>query len=219
MNFTGRSRTRLSATLSAAAVAALALALSACGGNVPASQTTAAPGTTSPETSSAAAETTSAPASTPAGTPASTSAADALCSAAMLSGALDDSGGGAAGSIYIKLIVKNTTGTTCVLDGYPGVSLVGEGNGTQLGAAAERDAAAPSSGPIQLAAGASATAVLRYTQAGNYQNCQQVPAEGLRIYPPSATDALYIAHPLTACSNEDIKLLTIGAFQAGTFQP
>lgn len=131
----------------------------------------------------------------------------------MLAGSVDDTGGGAAGSIYMKLILQNTSTVPCILDGYPGVSLVGNGNGTQLGAAADRNPDLPSSGPITMDPGSSAAAVLRYTQAGNYQGCAQVPADGLRVYPPSATDALYIAHPLTACTDTSIVLLTIGAFQ------
>jgi hypothetical protein len=212
MTITGRTRTRIPAALSFTAVAALALALSACGGNTPTAQTGSAGGQGTTGATSSSAPATSSPAPT-SGAPATTTAAAPLCTAAMLEGSVDDSGGGAAGSIYMKLIVKNITGATCVLDGYPGVSLVGGGNGTQLGASDQRDPAAPSSGPIQLAPGASSAAVLRYTQAGNYQNCTQAPADGLRVYPPSATDALFIAHPLTACTNADIKLLTIGAFQ------
>ncbi len=131
----------------------------------------------------------------------------------MLQGSVDDTGGGAAGSIYMKLILANTSATSCILDGYPGVSLVGDGNGTQLGAPANRNAELPSSGPITMDPASTAAAVLHYTQAGNYQGCTQAPADGLRVYPPSATDALYIAHPLTACTDAGIVLMTIGAFQ------
>ena len=72
----------------------------------------------------------------------------------MLSASLDDTGGGAAGSIYLKLIVTNKSAATCLLDGYPGVSLVKAGTDTPIGAPADRDAKAPSSGPIALAPGA-----------------------------------------------------------------
>lgn len=114
----------------------------------------------------------------------------------------------------MKLQLKNTSAQTCILDGYPGVSLVSNSNGTQLGAAATRDPALPSAGPITLSPGSTAVAQLRYTQAANYQNCTQTPADGFRVYPPSATDALYIAHPLTGCKETSIVLLTIGAFKA-----
>lgn len=114
----------------------------------------------------------------------------------------------------MKLVVSNSSGAACVLDGYPGVSLVAAGSIVPIGEPAVRDSAAPSSGPITLAPGDSASAVLRYTQADNYQDqCKRVAADSVLVYPPSATDWLEIAHPLTACSNEDIKLLTIGAFQ------
>lgn len=132
----------------------------------------------------------------------------------MLSGSVDDTGGGAAGSIYMKLILTNQSGTPCILNGYPGVSLVGYGNGTQVGLGAERDATKPSTGPIHLVPGASASAVLKYTQAGNYAaaDCRPAQADGFRVYPPSATDALFISHPLTGCTSDTINLLRIGAF-------
>ncbi len=161
---------------------------------------------------STSADSSSAPAST--NSSSGSAAAPGLCNASMLAGSVDDTGGGAAGHIYMKLIVKNSSNQTCIIDGYPGVSLVGNGSGTQIGAPADRDAMLPSTGPVTLNPGASAEAQLRYTQAGNYQNCTQTPADGLRVYPPSATDAFFIAHPLTGCSESSIVLLTIGAFRA-----
>ncbi len=200
-----------SAFLAVTAIIGLSAVLTGCG------QGTTNPATSSPVTTSSAAAPSTAgttPSSTP--TPSSQSpsapAETALCTAASLQGSLDDSGGGAAGSIYMKLIVKNTSGTTCILDGYPGVSLIKSGTITPIGEPAVRDPQAPSSGPISLAPDQSASAVLRYTQAGNYQNCTQMTADEVLVYPPSATDYLSIVHPLTACSNTDIALLQIGAF-------
>ncbi len=140
-------------------------------------------------------------------------AATPLCTATSLSGSLDDSGGGAAGSVYMKLVLSNSGSADCILDGYPGVSLVKAGTIDPIGAPAERDPAAPSNGPITLGPGQGATATLRYTQAGNYPGCESEQADSVLVYPPSDTGHLEIAHPLTACSNTDIKLLTIGAFQ------
>lgn len=148
-------------------------------------------------------------------TPGSTSSVAVQCTAGMLSGSTDSAGGGAAGHLEMRLLVKNTSNQPCFMDGYPGVSLVGKGNGTQLGAAAERNPAQPSAGQVTLAPGASAQAALRYTQAGNYQSaCSQTAADGLRVYPPGATDALYIPQPLTACTEDSVVLLQIGAFSA-----
>jgi len=204
---------RAPALLAAAAVLGLGAALAGCG------QGSTNPATSSPVTSSSAAAPSTAGTTTPAtagGTPGSTApstpAGPVLCTAASLQGSLDDSGGGAAGSIYMKLIVKNTSGAVCILDGYPGVSLVKSGTITPIGAPAVRNPQEPSAGPISLAPDQSAQAVLQYTQAGNYQGCTQVPADAVLVYPPSATDSLTIVHPLTACSNADIALLHIGAF-------
>lgn len=113
----------------------------------------------------------------------------------------------------MNLVLSNSTSTACILDGYPGVSLVQAGSIDPIGAPAERNAQAPSNGPITLVPGASASAVLRYTQADNYQECQREQADAVLVYPPGAEDHLEIAHPLTACSNAGIKLLSIGAFQ------
>lgn len=212
---TQTSRLSTRRALAVFAVLGLGATLAACGPQnaaptPAASSTTTAPASPSATPAPSSAEET--PSSAPTAVP-STPVATPLCTAASLQGSLDDAGGGAAGHIYMKLIVTNSSGTDCILDGYPGVSMVKAGSITPLGAPAERDAQAPSSGPITLAPGEGAAAVLRYTQAGNYQDCQQVQADSVLLYPPSATDSLAIPHALTACSNAAIKLLSIGAFQ------
>jgi hypothetical protein len=40
-----------------------------------------------------------------------------------------------------------------------------------------------------------------------------VDAAGYRIYPPEDRASLFLPQPTKACSNADITLLTIGAFQ------
>jgi hypothetical protein len=203
----------------AAGSAALMLALSGCGqasGQTPASTSVSTgTGTSSPPSASA---TTGGPSATATVIPPSTSApgaeAGGLCSAAMLSGKADDAGGAGAGQVYLKLMVTNTSPAMCVLDGYPGVSLVAGATGAQLGAPADRDTDHPSAGPINLAPGATATAQLHYSQAANYQGCTVVQAAGIRLYPPSATDALYLPHPLASCTEAGIVFMHIGAFAA-----
>ena len=217
--------------LALAAVLALGGSLAACtpkspeetattAGTGPSSSASASPtaGATPDASPSSTAGATGAATSAPASPPPPPSSAPAsqateLCTAAELTGSLDDTGGGAAGHIYMKLILANSSGTDCILDGYPGVSMVKAGTTDPIGAPAVRDPQAPSNGPIPLAPGQSASAVLSYAQAGNYQGCQQVQAGSVLVYPPSAFDSLEIPHPLTACSNANIELLTIGAFQ------
>lgn len=193
------------------AAAAAALLLTACGPSQPQTQGTTEPGTSSasPTTSSAAPSTTAPPPSS--ATP--TAAGPALCKAATLSAANDSTGGGAAGSVYMTLTLTNTGAESCLLKGFPGVSLTADANGAPIGAPATRDETTPAV-DVLLAPGQSGAAVLRYTQAGNFPDCTMVPAAGYRIYPPEDTASLFLAQPTQACSNATVGLLTIGAFQA-----
>lgn len=224
------SRHRSTAPLAVAALMGVGLVLAGCSQPAPTPPTTTAaatraPETTAPETTTEAATptppTSAPPTSTPPTSTPPTSAAPtppapaqpALCTAASLTGSLDDTGGGAAGSVYMKLILTNTSGAPCILNGYPGVSLVTTPADSPIGAPADWTASLPSNGPITLAPGQSSAAQLQYTQAANYFGCTMVPATSVMVYPPSATDRLLIAHPLTACGNPDIVLLHVGAFQ------
>ncbi len=135
------------------------------------------------------------------------------CKAASLTAATDSTGGGAAGSIYEKLILTNSGTTPCTLEGFAGVSLTAEASGEPIGEPATRETTTPVT-KIELAPGKSAWAEIRYTQAGNYGDCTKVPAAGFRIYPPNDTASLFVAEAHDACSNAGIKLLTITAFQA-----
>lgn len=136
----------------------------------------------------------------------------ALCKAAGLT-ASTEVAGGAAGSVYLQLDLTNSGTGPCLLAGFPGVSLTAGAGGDPIGAPATRDASTPVTGVV-LAPGQAGSATLRYTQAGNHQDCTRTPAAGLRIYPPEDTASLFVADPRDACSNPEISLLTIGAFQA-----
>ena len=119
--------------------------------------------------------------------------------------------GAAAGSTYDTIRLTNTGTATCTLYGYPGVSLVGHGNGTQIGAAARRDHGfTPKT--VTVRGGASTTFVVQVTQAANYpkSDCDPTPADGLRIYPPGTKAALYL--PLksaTGCAKTSVDVLTV----------
>ncbi|WP_146065704.1 DUF4232 domain-containing protein [Arthrobacter pityocampae] len=177
-----------------------------------ASATTAAPGPTTEATASPSA--TSAPADpSPSATPsASPEAAVGTCTAAQLTGSIQDqAGGGAAGSVYRTLVLTNASGQPCTVAGYPGVSSV-DGAGNQIGAPADRDGT--TSAPVLLAPGASASATLRQANAQNYgADCGLTPAAGLRVYPPGATDSLILPQELPACSAASIVLLTVSPLQ------
>ena len=115
-------------------------------------------------------------------TPASAPAGPALCKAANLTASLDATGGGAAGSVYMQLILTNSGAEPCLLKGFAGVSLTAGANGAPIGAAATRDDSTPVA-DVLLAPGQSGKATLRYTQAGNYPDCTRTPAAGFRDLP------------------------------------
>ncbi|WP_364323106.1 DUF4232 domain-containing protein [Paenarthrobacter nitroguajacolicus] len=213
--WTQRIKTGLVTTTAAAAL----LLLAACGPSPSPSGTSSAPPTSSTPSASVPA-TSSSPSATATTTPSpsasATSAAPAapeLCKAASLSATTDATGGGAAGSIYEKLILTNSGTAPCILEGFAGVSLTADANGEPIGEPATRETTTPVT-KIELVPGKSAWAEIRYTQAGNYGDCTKVPAAGFRIYPPNDTASLFIPEPHDACSNAGIKLLTITAFQA-----
>lgn len=206
-----RINTRLAFTTAAAAAA---LFLAGCSTGTPQAQTSSTPAASPASSASqpaasgaAAGPDTSAPASS-----APVPAGPALCKAAGLTATTDSTGGGAAGSVYMQLLLTNSGSEPCLLVGFAGVSLTAGADGAPIGAAAARDTTPATE--VLLEPGQAGAATLRYTQARNYPDCTVVPAAGFRIYPPEDTASLFIAQPRDACSNAGINLLTIGAFQA-----
>lgn len=196
------------------AAAAAALFLAGCGTGTPQSQTSSTPAA-SPATSAsqpAASGAAAGPGTSTPTTAAPAPAGPALCKAAGLTATTDSTGGGAAGSVYMQLLLTNSGSEPCLLTGFAGVSLTAGADGAPIGAAAARDSTPATE--VLLEPGQAGAATLRYTQARNYPDCTVVPAAGFRIYPPEDTASLFIAQPTDACSNAGINLLTIGAFQA-----
>ncbi|MEO5779856.1 DUF4232 domain-containing protein [Arthrobacter sp. PAMC25284] len=197
----------------ATATVAAALLLSGCGGGTPQAATGPVSPTDSASASASATESSASPSSTSSpSSQASTQAGPALCKADSLTALTDASGGGAAGSVYMQLILSNSGTEPCLLQGFAGVSLTAGADGEPIGAAATRDESSPVA-DVLLAPGEAGTAVLRYTQARNYADCEVVAAAGYRIYPPNDTASLFLPQPTDACSNPEISLLTIGAFE------
>ena len=193
--------------------AAAALLFSGCGGSSTQAQSaTSPPSPSATETSQPPATSATAPESSAAAAPSTAKAGPQLCKAASLTGTTDATGGGAAGSIYMQLILTNSGTEPCLLKGFAGVSLTAGADGEPIGAAATRDDSGPVT-DVMLAPGKAGTATLRYTQAANYPDCTKTPAAGFRVYPPNDTASLFIPQQLDACTNTEINLLTIGAFQ------
>lgn len=146
----------------------------------------------------------------------STGTAITACTSAHLNAAITPSaGGGAAGSTYVNLVLTNKGTSSCTLQGWPGVSFVGDGDGTQIGQAAAFDRASPHA-TVTVAPSATATAVLRIVQAANYSSadCKPTPADGFRVYPPGQKASLFAAKPgLTACASKGAPLLTVSGLK------
>ena len=111
------------------------------------------------------------------------------------------SGGAAAGSSYYPLNFTNTSGSSCTLDGYPGVSFVTSPSGTQIGSPATRNPAVTPA-TVTLAPGAVAHATLQVADAQNYSAsaCKPVTAHWLRIFPPNQTTAAHVSFTTLVCS-------------------
>lgn len=201
----------------------LAGGLAGCGGGTAtpgASSSSASPSST---TSSASASSTSAgpapsaSASTPPAGPQPSSTTPAAgsparCLSTQLEGSIQPGAGGAAGTVYQKIALKNVSQTPCLLEGFAGVSLTNGPQGEPIGAPADRDTSTPVV-PIVLQPGQSGAADFGLHQAHNYQGCTVVDAAGYRVYPPEDYGSLFIPAASTACSNADIHLLTLRAFQ------
>lgn len=136
----------------------------------------------------------------------------ARCLSNQLAGSIQPGSGGAAGTVYQKIALKNVSQTPCLLEGFAGVSLTNGPNGDPIGAPADRDTSVPVL-PIVLQPGQSGAADFGLHQARNYTGCTVVDAAGYRVYPPEDYGSLFIPAPSTACSNGDIHLLTLRAFQ------
>jgi hypothetical protein len=122
-------------------------------------------------------------------------------------------GGDAAMShVYGRIVLRNTSQTTCWVRGYGGLSYVGHGNGTQIGAAADRT---PSNKPrTVLAPGEKVRSAVAETSYAPYpkQKCKPRHVDGFRVYIPDETRSQYIPHETTGCANPEVHLLAHKAY-------
>jgi hypothetical protein len=151
------------------------------------------------------------------GSPASATAA--RCPAGFLTDWVGVPGDGAAGSTYYMLELSNTSGTTCTLYGFPGVSAVGAG-GHQLGSAARRDYGR-SELPLTLRPDQTVHAVLQITDVGNFPAgaCHPATAVGLRVYAPGDYTAKVIPFSFRACATRGPVYLHVSTTIGGTGIP
>jgi hypothetical protein len=125
-------------------------------------------------------------------------------------------GNGAAGSIFFPLQFTNLSRHACAMRGFPGVSAI-DRNGHQLGSPAGWDHTRPVR-TVVLAAGATAHATLRYSDAtvATSPGCHPVSSMfELRIFPPGQRQATFAAFSVEACSHAGPVYLDVTPIQAG----
>ncbi len=111
-----------------------------------------------------------------------------------------------AGQLYVPLGFTNIGDRSCTLLGHPGVSVL-NADRQRIGSPAEREGAA--SGPVTLAPGRSATAILHTTNGPIGGPCL---AEGtfLKVYPPASKDEVLVKASFRICSGR----FTVGPLTA-----
>jgi hypothetical protein len=192
------------ALTAAALICAAAVAGCASSGSSPpaASGSTPAASPSAPAASSSNTPAVVAPSSSAAGTPA--------CATSALQVKLGSSDG-YAGGVYVVIDFTNTSGSTCTLFGYPGVSLVTGPPYKQIGLAAKRSTSTPKK-LVTLAAGATAHAQLQIVDALNFPSatCGPTKATALKIYPPNQTEPVYLPNTSNGCT-KPVQIMYIGA--------
>jgi hypothetical protein len=201
--------------IAAAGTACAATLVAGCGtsaGSTPGGATsTPSSGTVAPDSTAAASTSPSAPATSPA-----QAAGPAPCATSALKVAVPTSrGNAAAGSSFYPVQFTNSSGSPCTLYGYPGVSFVTAVGGSQIGAAATRNAAVPRT-VLTLTPGQTVHAELQVADAQNYPAaaCGLVTAHWLKVYPPNQTAPLYVGFTSATCSKNKV-ILSVQAVQSG----
>jgi hypothetical protein len=113
-----------------------------------------------------------------------------------------------AGHHFGWIVLRNTSDHACRTGGYGGVSYVGDGNGTQIGAPAVRtDSAAVRAFVVKP--GQRLRSPLDEVNAFNFsaKRCRRAHVDGLRIYVPNATKSQFVVHPRTGCRNAKVHLI------------
>lgn len=219
---------RRAAALTSAIGLATIVALSGCsaGATVRAVPDATAAATVTPTTEASSASSPAPAHGEPAGAGPATSggtaaAADGECDPADLSGSLIvRAGGGSAGHEEYDIVLRNIGSSPCTLQGWPGVSFVGKGNGTQLGAPATFDRSS-AHGTVTIASGGVAHASVMVADASAFGDCHVVTADGFRVYPPGSKASLFVADGtlnLSACTNLSTAQLQlqVQAMQSGS---
>jgi ABC-type transport system substrate-binding protein len=127
------------------------------------------------------------------------------CSTSELAAELGPSNAGA-GQVYQPLILRNTGSSTCVVVGFPGVSLLDQ-SGAQIGQPATREGS--EGGAVVLQPGGVASAMLHTTNEGIGPSCEPTSTQ-MKVFPPDQTAELTFAAEYTACGGFTVTTLVAG---------
>ncbi|MFT7867825.1 MULTISPECIES: DUF4232 domain-containing protein [Amycolatopsis] len=198
---------KLSRFFPVVAASAGVLALSACGGggttNAASSSTPSSSvsptATTTVTTATSTPATTSAPAEPPAAQPAD----NGLCKSGDVKLSLGQGDAGA-GSVYRPLLITNSSGKPCTIQGFPGVSYVAGADGHQVGKDAFREGTKGNA--VKLNPGQTAAADIQFVNVRNFDpgTCQPTAVKGLRIYLPQETASNFVPSEGTGCASTKI---------------
>lgn len=147
----------------------------------------------------------------PSGTAATGQRGVAECTKADLSAKYKGSDAGMS-HVFGRIILHNISDTACYVQGYGGLSYVGDGNGTQIGAPADRT---PSNTPkTVLQPGDKVRSAVSETSTAPYPKnvCRPTKVDGFRVYVPDETHSFFIAHKTTGCANPKVHLLQHKAY-------
>ena len=122
--------------------------------------------------------------------------------------------GAGAGHAYGRIRLTNTSDHPCVTRGFGGLSYVGKGDGTQIGAAADR---APSKvRRVLLHPGERAVSTVDELNALNFpkRRCHPVHVNGFRVYVLDSKRSQFVPHATTGCMRPRVHLLSHKAYRA-----
>ena len=116
-----------------------------------------------------------------------------------------------AGHVWGWIVLSNRSTHDCRSGGFGGLSYVGFGNGTQIGAPADRIGTAT---VLLLRPGQRVRSLVQETRAANYPRamCRPHRVDGFRVYVPDATKSQYVPHPTVGCLNANVHLLEHHAY-------
>lgn len=136
----------------------------------------------------------------------------AECSNAELTASYHRTGAGMS-HVYGRIVLRNTSGHACRIRGYGGLSFVGHGDGTQIGAAARRTPSRVRSILVRPGQRVVSPVAQGLTDPYPKRRCHPRHVDGFRVYLPDETRSQYVPHPTTGCRSKHVHLLSHKAYR------